>query len=260
MLVKDQLNRTHNFKLPPQRIVSLVPSQTELLVDLGLGDQIVGVTKFCVHPTSLRKEKVIVGGTKSVSIEKIKALSPDIIICNKEENTKEIVESLEPIAPVWISDILTMQDVFNLIESIGEIFAISDKAFTLNQKLKQTHTNFITWSLQQPSKKVAYLIWKNPYMIAGNQTFINTLLTQNNFKNIGEELPGRYPEVSLELLRDDVDIILLATEPYPFKEIDCTELKSQLNKNVILVDGEYFSWYGSRLLDAYSYFKSILRA
>ena len=127
----DQLNRTITLTKPPLRVVSLVPSQTELLIDLGLHKNIVGVTKFCVHPKSLRKEKTIVGGTKQVDFEKIKLLKPDIIICNKEENTEEMVLKLENIAPVWVSNIATISESIEMILELGEIFEIKGKAFEI---------------------------------------------------------------------------------------------------------------------------------
>ena len=108
--MQDQLGTQHTFEKTPLRIVSLVPSQTELLYDLGLEDNIVGITKFCVHPFHFKATKTIVGGTKTIKFDKIKALQPDIIICNKEENTKEIVEELSQICPVWVTDILMIED------------------------------------------------------------------------------------------------------------------------------------------------------
>ena len=127
----DQLNREIHLEKTPKRIISLVPSQTELLVDLGLEDSIIGITKFCVHPVSLKKQKALVGGTKTIHIDKIKALQPDIILCNKEENTKEIVSICEQIAPIHISDIYTIQDTLSLIDQYGNIFSKQNKASKL---------------------------------------------------------------------------------------------------------------------------------
>ena len=130
----DQLGTTHTFENTPKRIVSLVPSQTELLFDLGLEENIIGITKFCVHPTHLRSEKAMVGGTKNIKFDKIKALQPDIIICNKEENTKEIVAQLSQICPVWVTNIVSVEDNLQMITDFGNILTI---LFQINHKLKQ---------------------------------------------------------------------------------------------------------------------------
>ncbi len=120
--MKDQLGREVILEGVPKRIISLVPSQTELLCYLGLEASIVGITKFCVHPENLRKEKKIVGGTKNVHFDRIRDLSPDIILCNKEENTLEMVLELEKIAPVHISNVISLEDTYQLISQYGEIF------------------------------------------------------------------------------------------------------------------------------------------
>src|SRR5690606_15229799 len=129
--MKDQLHRPLLLEKTPKRIISLVPSQTELLVDLGLESSIVGVTKFCVHPIHIKEEKVIVGGTKQVHFDKIRDLKPDIILCNKEENTKEMILELEKIATVHISDIYTIDDTLELIELYGDLFLKKDAAITM---------------------------------------------------------------------------------------------------------------------------------
>lgn len=254
MLVKDQLNRNLQFSKPPVRIVSLVPSQTELLVDLGLRDQLVGITKFCVHPKSLRKEVAVVGGTKDIQLDNIKRLRPDIVICNKEENTKAIVEACEAIAPVWVSDINTIDDSLEMITSLGELFNVSEKASKIIAGITSERETFLEYVIHRTPQKVVYLIWKNPYMAAGTHTFIDSLLQLNKFENIVSE--ARYPEVSLDLLKE-ADLILLSSEPFPFKEKHLIELEAALQKDVRIVNGEYFSWYGSRLRNAFTYFKTL---
>jgi ABC-type Fe3+-hydroxamate transport system substrate-binding protein len=256
MVCKDQLNRTLLFPNPPKRIISLVPSQTELLVDLGLEKFIVGVTKFCVHPKEIRENVALVGGTKKIHLEKIKALQPDIIICNKEENTKEIVDQLMNVAPVWVSDIYNIEDNFEMIHLLGKLFDVSKEADTLISRISSEKKDFEAFLKTKPQYKVAYLIWNNPYMMAGNQTFINSLLALNHFKNIADKSESRYPEVSIHDLKN-ADKILLSSEPFPFKEKHIQELQKATGKEVILVDGEYFSWSGSRLQKAFSYFKTL---
>ena len=252
----DQLNRTVILKKTPSRIVSLVPSQTELLVDLGLRNNIVGITKFCVHPKDLRTEKIIVGGTKKVNYNKIKSLRPDIIICNKEENTKEMVRQLEAIAPVWVSDVETLPDCLRIIDQLGKIFGVSEKALKIASKIEYKLKEFQQLLQHVSLKKVVYVIWKNPYMAAGKSTFINSLLKINRFENIVGDLESRYPEISEEDFKK-ADLILLSTEPYPFNENDIIEFQKKFKAEIRLVDGEYFSWYGSRLIEAFKYFKTI---
>lgn len=252
----DQLNRTVTFTHIPSRIISLVPSQTELLVALGLRKNIVGVTKFCVHPKDLRKEKTIVGGTKQVDFEKIKSLKPDIIICNKEENSEEIVLQLENVAPVWVSDITTISESIEMILQLGKIFDVDGRALEITANIKLKLEGFKEYVRDFPSKKVLYLIWKNPYMAVGKNTFIDELLQINNFENIIIKKNSRYPEVSIELIKT-AELVLLSTEPYPFKKVDANVLAEELNSEVKLVDGEFFSWYGSRLIKAFEYFKEL---
>lgn len=240
------------------KIISLVPSLTELLVDLGLEENIVGITKFCTHPTHLIKDKIIVGGTKNINLEKIKALKPDFIICNKEENTKEIVESCRKITTTHVSDIFTIEDVIALISYYGTLFSCKEKATLIINELNVKLKDFKQYIEDKPVLKVVYFIWKNPWMIAANNTFIHHLLEinklENSFKN-----KSRYPEISLgDLKREKIDVIFLSSEPFPFKEKNKADFKDySKNTDIILVDGEYFSWYGSRLLKSFDYFKKL---
>lgn len=252
----DQLNRTLKFHTTPSRIISLVPSQTELLVDLGLRTQIVGITKFCVHPIDLRKDIMIVGGTKNINLQKVKSLNPEIIICNKEENTEEMVFQLEKIAPVWISDVNSISESIKMIDELGKIFNVSEKAMEVILNIESELKAFQDFIINKPLRKTLYLIWKDPYMAAGRDTFINEFLDLNKFENIIESPTSRYPEVTKEVFKD-AELILLSTEPYPFKEEHVLKLQEEVDAEVILVDGEYFSWYGSRLQRAFKYFKTL---
>jgi len=254
MTSKDQLNRTIHFPSQPSRIISLVPSQTELLIDLGLKEHVIGITKFCVHPKNLRDDIAVVGGTKTVHYHKIKELQPDLIICNKEENTLEMVQELEKICPVWVSDIANIEQSLDMIERLGNLLNAKEKASAIVDRITSEKEAFEHSMKNRSIKKVAYLIWKNPFMAAGTDTFIHSLLGINQFQNIISE--KRYPEASVEQL-SEADVVLLSTEPFPFKESDVSELKSELNGDVRIVDGEYFSWYGSRLQKAFEYFRTL---
>ena len=255
----DQIGISHSFETSPKRIISLVPSQTELLYDLGLEDRIIGITKFCVHPYHFKSVKKIVGGTKKVHYEKIRLLQPDIIICNKEENTQEIVEELRKICPVWVTDIITIEDNFQMITDFGQLFNCRTEAQKWNDKLAFALSDFKNFIKDKPAKKVAYFIWKNPFMAAGSNNFINELLKLNHFHNIYEN-KGRYPEIELKKIRleGDPDLVFLSSEPYPFKEEEAFEIgRFTHHAKTVFVDGEMFSWHGSRLLKAFEYFKKM---
>jgi iron complex transport system substrate-binding protein len=253
----DQIGIAHTFESSPKRIISLVPSQTELLYDLGLEDNIVGITKFCVHPYHFKSTKKIVGGTKKVNYDKIRLLEPDIIICNKEENTQEIVEELRKICTVWVTNIATIEDNFQMINDFGQVFNQRTEARKWNDKLAFALSDFKNFIKDVPVRNVAYFIWKNPCMVAGSGTFIDELLKLNHFQNqFGHK--ERYPEIELEKLEEegDLNLVLLSSEPFPFKAEDGYEIANYARSGkAILVDGEMFSWHGSRLLKAFEYFK-----
>jgi len=257
--LQDQIGTQHTFESSPKRIISLVPSQTELLYELGLEESIIGITKFCVHPYHLKSTKKIVGGTKKVHVEKIRLLEPDIIICNKEENTVEIVDELRKICLVWVTDIRTIDDNFQMITDFGIIFNCRTEAQKWNDKLAFGLADFKTFIKDIEIQKVAYYIWKNPYMVAGSDNFINELLKLNHFQNIYLD-KGRYPEVEIRRMRleGDPDLILLSSEPFPFKDEDAFEIgRYTHHAKTVFVDGEMFSWYGSRMLKALAYFKKL---
>lgn len=253
--IVDDLGRKLSIKKHPQRIISLVPSLTELLVDLGLEDKLVGITRFCIHPKRLKKEKAQVGGTKKVNYAKIKALKPDFILCNKEENTKEMVIELQKIAPVYVTAITSIEDTLETVLALGGLLNCSENALKITKTINSEYLKFKEFIANQPKRKTAYFIWKSPWMVAGENTFINELLALNNFENsyINQ---GHYPTVDINQLAK-LDLLLLSSEPYPFQEKDAIALTEKTGIKTILVDGEYFSWYGSRLIQAFSYFKTL---
>ncbi len=250
------LKNTTELLKKPTRIVSLVPSQTELLHFLELESETIGITKFCVHPSSWHRDKVKIGGTKNLDIEKIISLEPDLIIANKEENVKEQVEKLAQDFNVWVTDVNNLDDAIQMIEDIGSITKKETKASSLIQSIKHEflqnkhHLNVL--------KNVVYLIWKDPYMTIGGDTFINNMLLQAGYKNLFDNTI-RYPEVSIELLQAlKPEYIFLSSEPYPFSNKHMEELKTSLPDSVImLVNGEMFSWYGPRLLQSANYFNQL---
>ncbi len=254
MIFIDQLGRTIRLSKTPKRIVCLVPSQTELIWDMGLKEELVGITKFCVHPISLKEQKIIVGGTKQVHFQKIATLKPDIILCNKEENDKSMVQELEKIAPVHVSDIQNLDDVTDLIYQYGQLFDRREITTLIATKISDAQKYFQNQIKSRPRKRVAYFIWKDPWMVAGKNTFIDQLLTINKFENVVKE--ERYPTVLLDefFTTTKPELILLSSEPFPFLEKHIKFLSEKTDANIVLVNGEYFSWYGSRLLKAFIYF------
>ena len=255
MTIFDHLGRKLILQDTPNRIISLVPSQTELLVDLGLQNCLVGITKFCVHPKNLRKDKTVIGGTKSVHFDKIKALRPDVILCNKEENTRDMVTELEKIAPVHVSAVSTISASLQLIKDYGQLFNVQEKALKLVTCLENERLTFSEEMQYKKWKRCVYLIWKDPYMAAGQDTFINDLLKLNKFENIIAK--DRYPVIDEEqLVEYSPDVVLLSSEPFPFKKDHLKQIE-RLGIPAMLVDGEYFSWYGSRLKKAFDYFRSL---
>ncbi len=257
--LKDQIGIFHTFAKVPKRIISIVPSITELLCDLGLESSVVGITKFCVHPYQLKSTKTIVGGTKKLNYDKIRALHPDIIIANKEENTLEMVAELKTICTVWVTDIIKIEDNIKMITNFGQIFNCRTEAAKLEDKLNFALANFREFMKGKPLLKAAYFIWKDPYMVSGGHNFINEVLKLNHFTNIFENR-GRYPAIEIEKLRQegDPEILFLSSEPFPFKEEDAFEIgRCTHHAKIIFVDGEMFSWYGSRLLKALPYFTTL---
>ena len=243
-------------KIPiPQKIISLVPSQTELLSYLGLEKETIGITKFCVHPEEWFHTKTRIGGTKNADIETIIALIPDLILCNIEENVKEQVEILAEKFPVYMSDVNTYTQALQMIADVGKLTGKTDQASTLTNLII---AQFETLENEAQKIRAAYFIWKDPYMTIGGDTFISDMMEKAGFENIYKDR-GRYPEINMEEFKKlQPEIILLSSEPYPFQEKHITEIKSILQGvQILLVDGEMFSWYGSRMRCAPGYFTDL---
>lgn len=251
MWYTDQIGHTFEISSVPKRIVSLVPSQSEFLWQLGLKDRLVGITKFCIHPEEMYQSVSRVGGTKQIDIEKIKALQPDLIIGNKEENVREQIEALQQHYPVYMSDVNTLEEAYAMMLQLGTIFGCEEKGRALvnaiREKMKLAEGLF-------KGIRTAYFIWREPYMVAASGTFIHSVLNFAGFSNVYEQA-SRYPEISLnDLIALKPELVLLSSEPYPFSEKHISDIKQELpDTKVILADGEMFSWYGSRLLSLPEY-------
>lgn len=255
VLLQDMMQRSVWVPSPPQRIVSLVPSQTELLFDLGLEDSVVGITKFCIHPNTWWQNKKRVGGTKKVQLKTIATLQPDLIIANKEENTQAEIEQLATEFPVWISDIQTIEQGIEMITALGQITQTEAKANAITAHIRQS---FAQLSKTPKPLKVAYLIWAKPWMSVGKDTFIHSMLEYAGYSNVFAH-EQRYPVTSIEALANLApDLIFLSSEPYPFKEQHRKSLQALLpHTKILLVDGTMFSWYGSRMQYAAAYIEKL---
>jgi len=246
------LTSTKDLPSYPRTIISLVPSQTELLHFFGLEREVTGITKFCIHPQEWFKNKPRVGGTKNINIKLVKKLCPDLIIANKEENVREQIETLATEFNVWVTDVNNREDAFVMIKNIGELTHKKSEARNLIRQIKNQFLNIP--HVYKPVRS-CYMIWRNPYMTIGGNTFINDMMKHCGLTNIfsGKD---RYPVVDIEEVKaNNCKLVLLSSEPYPFKEDHIKEMQESLpDAKIILADGEMFSWYGSRLLLAPEYF------
>lgn len=255
LLFYDQMNNAVTIPHQPRRIVSLVPSQTEFLFDLGLNDRIVGVTKFCIHPAEKVKNITKIGGTKQLDISAIHNLQPDLIIANKEENEQNQINELMRYYPVWISDIKDLATALDMIIKLGEITGKLNEAHQIATVIEKRFTDLKS-AINHIS--VAYLIWRKPYMAAGQDTFINSMLKLCGFQNVIKI--NRYPELTIEQLKAaNPQVLLLSSEPYPFTQKHIDEFAARLpDAKILAVDGELFSWYGSSLLQSPAYFQKLI--
>ncbi|MBK8620654.1 MAG: ABC transporter substrate-binding protein [Saprospiraceae bacterium] len=234
------------------KIISLVPSLTELLIDCGLENQIVGRTKFCIHPHKIVSHIPKVGGTKNINFQSISAQKPDIILANKEENTKKEIEILAKEYPVYLSDISTIQDLIVFIEDFRKYIPKMDAELIVENLKKMPDLHIFN------GQRVIYLIWQNPMMAVGSGTFIHYVLEAAGFKNVFS-LQSRYPEISVEQInRYQPNYIFLSSEPYPFQQKHVASFNKLFpDVQTVLVDGEMFSWYGSRTLKLYKYLQKL---
>lgn len=255
MITTDQCGRIVEIPDTPKRIVSLVPSQTELLFDLGLREEVIGITKFCIHPDEWFRSKTRVGGTKDLKKELIDTLQPDLILANKEENVKEQIEGLAKKWPVWVSDINNLEESLAMIQQTGQLTGKFQQADHLQNQIR---TAFRSLIVNDKKPRTAYLIWKEPYMTVGGDSFIHAMMELAGLDNVFKE-QQRYPETNTDELRSlNCEVVLLSSEPYPFREKHIEELHTQLpGTQILLADGEMFSWYGSRLLKVPAYFQKL---
>lgn len=252
MHVTDHLGRNLYLPAEPQRIISLCPSQTETLVALGLGDRLVGKTRFCIHPKEALQAVQNIGGTKEVKFDRLRALKPDLIIGEKEENTPEMIAVLEKEFPVYVTDVRDLDSAHQMILDLGLITGTSSQATDIAQKTQASISKIS--GFEQPVSCL-YFIWKDPWMVVGADTFIDSVLKKCQFDNLGVQMTGRYPMFDKNhFSQKSPQVILLSSEPYPFKIAHFDDVKRLFPSALIrIVDGEMFSWYGSHMIGVEKY-------
>lgn len=290
--LRDARGQRITLQKPPRRIVSLVPSQSELLYSLGLDSEVVGITRFCVHPPAWTDSKRIVGGTKLLRIDRIRDLKPDLIFANLEENTKEDVERVEDVAPVFVTNVRTLDEAVDMIESLALLVDREPAGTRVTSAIREAFDSLVDelgidlkarradvhpenrrapGSLSKSSAarrvsadsdpiRTAYLIWRDPFMSVGSDTFIHDMMRYGGLENVfGSSM--RYPRISTrDLIDADPDVVLLSSEPFPFVEKHLPEIEQLLPAaRVHLVDGQLFSWYGSRLIHTPDYLRQLRR-
>ncbi|MEW9673793.1 ABC transporter substrate-binding protein [Ammoniphilus sp. 3BR4] len=256
IILEDDLQRTVSYQFPPKKIISLCPSITETLYALHLSDEIIGRTRYCIHPAHQIKQAAIVGGTKQINEDIVQQLRPDLIIAEKEENPREMIENLAKSFPVYVINVENYDDALKMIGDLGYICNQQKNAEKIVIEI-QERFQYLESANQT---RVAYVIWKKPYMVAGNHTFINSILEKCGFINVFKDRPERYPVVTMEELQQaNLNFIFLSSEPYPFKARDEIEFVTHVpGAKPILVDGEIFSWYGVRMRKAVDYLNHLI--
>ncbi|MEO8408218.1 MAG: helical backbone metal receptor [Oxalobacteraceae bacterium] len=248
----------------PARIVSLVPSITELLCDLGLAHRIVGRTGFCIHPNDLVRAIPKIGGTKDVNVEKIRALAPTHLIVNIDENEKPTVELLSAFIPhVIVTHPQTPRDNLDLYRLLGGIFGAESQAECLCRAFEHAYAALATRPKSAP-RTVLYCIWQDPWMTVSKDTYIANMLAEIGWQVWQAPQPSlapkpvRYPVFDWSpSVVDTIDAVLLSTEPYRFTAAHVDALERQFGIPVQLVDGEMLSWYGSRAIAGLQYLRQL---
>ena len=260
----DWAGRVHARAGPAPRIVSLVPSITELLFDLGLGPFVAGRTTFCVHPREAVDSVPRVGGTKTVRLDRLRGLAPTHVIVNVDENRKEDVEAIESFVPhVIVTHPLAPDDNPGLYRLLGSIFGREEAAARLAGRFADALAAVEEAAARLPPHRVLYLIWKEPWMTVSRDTYISRTLALVNWETAAHDPGVRYPEVALdEALFAGVDLVLLSSEPYPFKPEHAALVRAAPGGGgmpIALIDAEMVSWYGSRAIPGLRYLADFAR-
>lgn len=259
--IRDARGREIDFPQPPKRVVSLIPSITESLFDLGLGDRVAGVSKYCIFPEAETGKKPKIGGQKNPDFDAIAALDPDLVIVNEEENKPEHIEYFIERYRTYVTYPRKFVDAATLLDEIGVLFGVTSQTKKMAETIREVASNV---SNKKRPVKTLYLIWRNPWMSINRDTFIDDLLGLFGLQNVFSDRPERYFEVSAEeIAAAKPELILLPNEPYHFLEKHKSEfvtldIPAVANRNIRTVDGTYFCWYGTRSARAGEYIKTVV--
>jgi ABC-type Fe3+-hydroxamate transport system substrate-binding protein len=251
--VRDDLGDEVVLTEIPRRIVSLVPSMTETVIDLGAADRLVGITRYCVHPAEVVARIPRVGGTKGFSFEKIASMKPDLVLANKEENRKHHVERLRKTYRVFVSHPRTVEEAVGMVRSIGALTGRSVEASEFAASCDRVLAS-LEPSVVEPSLRTLCMIWREPWMAAGADTYMNALLARVGFDNVFAPADGHYPKTTLaEIVERKPDVIILPDEPYAFGAENKEHMERYVKDHggaarAVLFDGSLLTWFGTRTL------------
>lgn len=259
MIFIDDLGNELNFDKKPKRIISLVPAITETLYDLNLEELIIGVTKECTYPIHFKSTKQIVGDTKTIELEILKELKPDLVFCNTTINSLEIITKLQKVTKVYITKVITIDDSKQMIKNLGILLNRRTEADLLNRKIDLKLEDFKLFITSFNTLKVAYFTGYNPWIATGNKTYTNSLLSLNKYTNI-YNAQNYLPKINPKRIRHDGDpeILFFPSKPFTFEDQHAFEISEYTNRSsAVFIDGEMFGWFGSRLIKAFEYFKTL---
>jgi ABC-type Fe3+-hydroxamate transport system substrate-binding protein len=254
----DAIGTRHRPAEGPVRIVSLVPSLTELLFDLGLGDQVVGRTHYCIHPRDAVKAVPSLGGTKKVRFDRLMATRPTHALVNIDENPKEMADRLtEAGVSVVVTHPNAPADNLALYDLLGGLFGRQAEAAALSARFRAARDRLAAAARHWHHRKVLYLIWKKPWITVSHNTYISRMLALAGWQTVGHDPARRYPETALDAAAlAGVDLVLLSSEPYRFTDEDVASMTAAfapIGPKVAMIDGEMISWYGSRAITGLDY-------
>ncbi len=253
----DALGNAHKPASRDARIVSLVPSITELIADLGLADQLVGRTRWCIHPADVVKDVPAIGGTKKVNLDKLRDLRPSHVIVNVDENPREMADAIAAFVPhVIVTHPMSPRDNLELYGLMGGIFGRTAQAEALCRGFDEAYNGLAEAAKALPRRRVLYLIWKDPWMSVSPDTYISRTLALVNWETVGGN-DERYPKVEMDSdLLANIDLVLFSSEPFAFNEKHLREFSNAYDcerEKLLLIDGEMTSWYGSRAIEGLRY-------
>jgi ABC-type Fe3+-hydroxamate transport system substrate-binding protein len=263
---RDAVGVVHPIAPRDARIVSLVPSLTELLFELDLGAQIVGRTGFCIHPRHAVRRVPKVGGTKDVAVDRVHALAPTHLVVNIDENRRETVDALARDAPhVIVTHPLAPDDNLHLYRMFGAIFGRREQADALAARYVAARDALRAAVAAMPDERVLYLIWRKPWYTVARSTYVSAMLDLARWRTVPAVSLPRYPVLADDAPEwHDADRVLLSSEPYAFRQRDASALAATLRNRggstpVTLIDGAMTSWYGSRAVAGLSYLADLRR-